>query len=207
MFVANYMKHDAYTVREDALLVVAIQLMHEHNIHHLSVVDNGRRLVGIISDRDVRSAVGFDRTLEDKLTVSEIMTSDPVVIQADDTIEEAMEVLSTKKFGSLPVMRAGALAGIITTHDVLRAFHEVLGLTEKGHRIEVALPEGRVDLACVFQALHDGDHEVISAVVSRTRRDGGEPSLYLRVPVDQVRRIEQCLRKATAILLAPEQPK
>jgi len=206
MFVANYMQHDPYTVGENALVSTASQLMHMHNILHLPVVDNGRRLVGIISDRDVRSAVGFDRTLSERLTVSETMTSDPVTIQADGTIEEALEVLSANRFGALPVMRAGLLAGIITTNDVLRAFHEVLGLTEKGHRIEVALPEGRVDLASIFQALQDGGHEVISAVVSRTRRDGGEPSLYLRVPIDQRKRIEQCLRKAMAILLAPEQP-
>ncbi len=206
MFVANYMKHNPYTVGENALLATASQLMHMHQILHLPVVDNGRRLVGILSDRDVRSAVGFDRTLPDRLTVAETMTVDPVTIQADDTIEQAIEILTTNRFGALPVMRAGQLAGIITTKDVLRAFHEVLGLTEDGRRIEVALPDGRVDLASVFQALQDGGHEVISAVVSRTRRDGGEPSLYLRVATDQRKSIEQCLRKAMAILLAPEQP-
>ncbi len=206
MFVDNYMKHDPFTVGENALLATASQLMQLHHILHLPVVDHSRRLVGILSDRDVRSAVGFDRTLHERLTVAETMTVDPVTIRADDTIEYALEILSTNKFGALPVMRAGKLAGIITTSDVLRAFHEVLGLTEDGHRIEVALPEGRVDLANIFQALQEGGHEVISAVVSRTRCDGGEPSLYLRVPLDQRKSIEQCLRKSLAILLAPEQP-
>ncbi|MCC7291997.1 MAG: CBS domain-containing protein [Phycisphaerales bacterium] len=212
MFVEDLMTSSPYTIRQDAALALAADLMARHRIHHLPVLDEANRLTGMISDRDVRSAIGFDRTLGEKLTVSEAMTPDPVTIDAEATLEDALSVLSSGRFGALPVMRHGAagatsaeLVGILTTLDLLRALHQILGLEEPGRRLEVALPHGCKDIARVFRALAEGEHPIISAVVSRMRRDGPEASLYLRVPEGAARGVQHALQKATAILLQTEQ--
>lgn len=203
MFVADYMTLDPVTATGDMLLAQAHDVMERHRVRHLPVVDEGGRLVGILSDRDVRSAMGFDRTLGEKLTVAETMTAEPVAIAANATLDEALAILAPARFGALPVVRGGRVVGILTRSDILRAFAAVLGLDLPSKQIEVALPNGCNDLVNVFDAL-SGCHEVISAVVSRMRKDSGEPSLYLRVAGKDSRGIEERLHRAAAIVLKPE---
>lgn len=204
MFIADKMTADPITVLPSDTLATAAQLMRSKDIHHLPVVDESHRLIGIISDRDVRSATGFDRNPDAHLTVAEVMTSEPRTLPLDSTLDEALDVFCHARLGALPVTSSGRLVGIISRHDLLQAFHDVLGLGTPGVRIEVALPNGPVDLAHAFEALQDCGDVLISAVVSQLRKDGSEPSLYLRVQSAHARDVERRLRDATLIILLPE---
>lgn len=212
MFVADYMTSNVVTVSSESPLAVAADLMTRRRIHHLPVLDPAGRLVGILSDRDIRSAVGFDRTLSDKLKVCEAMTHDPVTITPVAGLDEALEILAEGRFGALPVVEGGdaenpRLVGILTTVDLLRALRNLLGLDIPGRRLEVALPHGCDDLARVFKTLSEGGYPILSAVASHLRADGREPSLYIRVPQDAPRGLERSLERATAILLHAEPPR
>jgi len=204
MFVEDYMTSNPHVIAIDASLSEAQQLIHTHHIHHLPVLDDSGRLTGIISDRDVRSAVGFDKSLGAKLLVSEVMTHDPITISAKSTIDEALKVFGMHRFGALPVVRFKELVGILSRSDLLRAFYLVLGLDVPGKRVEIALPNSMADLVHAFKALETNEHALISAVVSRMRRDGSEPSLYLRIAEDYAKKIEKQLTDATMIVLEPE---
>lgn len=205
MFIADRMTAKPVTVLASETLATAAELLRSKDIHHLPVVDASDRLVGIISDRDVRSATGFDRHPDAQLTVAEVMTSEPRTLPLNSTLDEALDVFCTARLGALPVVSSGQLVGIISRRDLLQAFHDVLGLGAPGVRIEVALPNGPVDLAHAFEALKDCGDALISAIVSQLRKDGSEPSLYLRVQSAHARDVERRLRDATLILLLPEQ--
>ena len=204
MFVEDYMSREPITIEESAPLADAAALMVKQQFRQLPVLDEGARLSGIITDRDIRETVGFGEPLRDNLVVSDLMTANPVTISLDATMDDVVRVLAENRFGSLPVVWADRLVGIITYMDVLRAFSEVFGLDKPGKRIEVALPGGYADLSRAFGALKSCNGTVLAAVISRTRRDGGEPALYLRVEHNQARNIEKRLRDATLILLEPE---
>ena len=204
MFIEDYMSPDPVTVRQDAPLAEAARLMRQHHFRQLPVMDQGGRLVGIITDRDLRQTVGFGEPLRENLIVADVMTVDPITIPLSATMDDAVRVLADRGFGALPVVRSNKLVGIITYMDILRAFAEVFGLDQPGYRIEVALPDGYADVARAFQALKDSNGTVLAAVVSRTRRDGGEPALYLRVAREQRENVERKLRAARVILLQPE---
>ena len=204
MFVEDYMTPDPVTVQEEARVDEAKRLMQRHHFRQLPVLDCAARLVGIITDRDIRQTVAFGEPLCDDLVVADLMTADPTTIPLSATLDEAVGLLAKYKFGALPVVRAQQLVGIITYLDALRALADVFGLDKPGHRIEVALPDGYVDIARAFAALKDCNGWVLSAVVSRTRKDGGEPALYLRVLREEAREVERLLRAATMIILAPE---
>jgi CBS domain-containing protein len=107
--------------------------MDEHRIRHLPVVQGGR-LVGMVSDRDVRSASASPGTVAGR-----IMTPDPVTVTSDARIEHAARVMLDARFGSLPVVD-GALVGLVTTTDLLRAFVQVLE-TATLQRIAVEVAE------------------------------------------------------------------
>ena len=97
------------------------RLMDEHRIRHLPVVDGGR-LVGMVSDRDVRSA-GIQPS---GAIAARIMTPDPVTVTPDTRVEHAAQLMLDGRFGSLPVADGHALVGIVTYTDLLRAFVRVI---------------------------------------------------------------------------------
>lgn len=204
MFVEDHMTPNPRTVcAEDTLQTVRV-LMDQHGFRHVPVVDSGGRVVGMVTDRQVRSAIGYDKQLGEKLTVAEVMDPHPPTIPVTAALDEAVGLFFRKHIGALLVMRQDELAGIVTRHDVIGAFFIVLGLDQTGKRVEVALPDVREDLAHAFGALRSSGEDIITAVVSRMRRDGGEPALYLRVKKKAQRQIERLLRDAALVLLEPE---
>ena len=125
------------TVRWDAPLIEAVRLMKEGRIRHLPVLDGGRRLVGIVTDRDLRQVV-LDPRLQERfgagladalegLTVRDIMTWAVITVRPETEIRDAARLLHQRKIGALPVVKNGRLVGILTETDVIRAFAEILG--------------------------------------------------------------------------------
>jgi acetoin utilization protein AcuB len=121
ILVRDVMTRDVVTIGLETSCDKARRLMDEHRIRHLPVVDGGR-LVGMVSDRDVRSvALHSPGTLAEK-----IMTPDPVTITPETRIEHAARLMLERRFGSLPVTDGHALIGIVTYTDLLRAFVQVI---------------------------------------------------------------------------------
>jgi acetoin utilization protein AcuB len=100
--------------------------MDAERLRCLPVVDNGR-LVGIVTDRDLRA----HRSDQKSTRVSAAMTSNPVTIGPDASIEEATSAILQRKVGGLPVVENGRLVGVITTTDLLKALLDVLRGTSK----------------------------------------------------------------------------
>ncbi len=132
MYVKDYMHTRLITVNPHNLARVAHQLMHTHKIRHLPVVDQERRLVGVVTDRDVRKAGASDDLrmaeyeldyLLEKMTIQDMMTAAVVTVRGETPIHEAGKIFIEKKFGCLPVVDASqVLQGIITVTDLLRAY-------------------------------------------------------------------------------------
>jgi CBS domain-containing protein len=107
--------------------------MDEENIRQIPVM-NDKVLVGIITDRDIRSFLGGRNlnTLEEQEVamsshVSSVMTDKPITLSPDDELRDAVELLIEEKMGGIPVVDPeGGLLGIITYVDVLRQFLEQL---------------------------------------------------------------------------------
>lgn len=127
---ANLMTTAPIVVAPDNSLRDAVRRMVDEDVRHLPVVDAANQLVGMLSDRDVRAAVGNpeewaegeDSDEGDELTVGSVMTKDPVAITADTPIEDLVETLVAGRFGALPVVdERDRLVGILSYIDVLRA--------------------------------------------------------------------------------------
>lgn len=128
MHVGEYMTRDLITVSEDTSMKEAMLLLRTHHIRHLPVA-NGKVLVGLVSDRDIRKAspsllsgIGkndYEQVLEDT-SVGRIMTREPFTVTETTTLADAVSVLLEKKFGSLPVVDGDELVGIFTEIDALK---------------------------------------------------------------------------------------
>jgi len=121
---------DVWTVGPDASVYRALELMAEHKVGALVVLEDDRP-VGIISERDyARKVILLDRGSH-KTPVAEIMTSDLKTVTRDQTINDCMALMTKKRIRHLPVVEEGQLIGIISIGDVVRA---VIG--EQQHLIE-----------------------------------------------------------------------
>jgi CBS domain-containing protein len=133
--VRDRMTRSTTTVQSDALVSGAIELMRSRRIRHLPVVDHGGRLVGMVTDRDLRQVV-FDPVVQARLarttdalrglTVRDVMTWGAITVTPDTSVRDAARLLHENKIGALPVVDHDRLVGILTETDVLRTFREML---------------------------------------------------------------------------------
>jgi acetoin utilization protein AcuB len=136
MDVQDRMTKDPVTIREGETARAAADLMRARKIRHLPVVDAERKLVGIVTDRDIRQILfaprmrtrGMDLgTLAEQITVGEIMSTPVVTTTPYAELADAATIMYERKFGALPVVEAGRVVGILSEIDVLRAFADMTG--------------------------------------------------------------------------------
>src|SRR5207249_7694163 len=137
IMVRDVMTRRLVTIGPETPCDAARRLMDEHRIRHLPVVAGGR-LVGMVSDRDVRPA----GSQSPGTVAGRIMTPDPVTVTSETRVEHAARLMLDARFGSLPVADGNALVGIVTYTDLLRAFVQVLE-TATQERIAVDFSGGR----------------------------------------------------------------
>jgi acetoin utilization protein AcuB len=131
MNVSDIMTEKPVTIRPGNTLREALEAMDRVGCHHLPVVSVDSHVVGILSERDCRTALNSphirrerwqDEALADHLQVRTIMTSAPIIIEPDASADEAARLMLVNHISCLPVMRGETLIGIITTSDILMAF-------------------------------------------------------------------------------------
>jgi acetoin utilization protein AcuB len=122
--VRDWMTREPETVAVDCPISVAVQRMQRREIRHLLVVD-GARLVGVVSNRDLRRLLTGNTPGSMEDPVSRIMTEDPVTVSPDVPVAEAARLLLEQKIGALPVRDGDLVVGIFTTSDALDALLSV----------------------------------------------------------------------------------
>ena len=178
MFVSQSMTRKVITIDQEAGIFDAQQKLTEHRIRHLPVVDADNRLVGIVTDRDIRSAIPYslfkdptDRSERDKLDdlkIRDIMTADPKTISPGYTIQDALLLIEELRVGALPVVDdQGKLKGIISVRDLLRAFVNVLGIGQPGTLLGILVEEKVGQLKKIVDAITEEDVSFGSVLVAR----------------------------------------
>ncbi len=134
MIVENVMTKNAITASSDTAIGKALRILYELDFRHLPIVD-GDELVGIVSDRDLRSLPVGELTRYENpelvnermaTSVSTVMSSDVVTIEPGTPLSEAIDIMVEQRIGAIPVVHTGtmALAGIVSYVDVLKALRK-----------------------------------------------------------------------------------
>jgi acetoin utilization protein AcuB len=123
--VRQYMTQTPQTVARHQSLAAAHQVMVEHDVRHLPVLDAGG-IVGIISERDLLLLEAMPGVNPPDVRVEEAMVKDVFTVPPDAPVGEAIETMIRGKLGSAIVCEAGRVVGVFTTVDALRALHELL---------------------------------------------------------------------------------
>jgi acetoin utilization protein AcuB len=124
--MSRYMTPQPWTIRKDAKMSQAHELMRAHRIRHLPVLEGGK-LVGIVSDRDLHLIETLADSDPDEVTVEEAMTDAVYSVGLDDPVDAVAERMAARKYGcALIVNRRGAVEGIFTTIDAMQVLADVL---------------------------------------------------------------------------------
>ncbi|OYZ24354.1 MAG: hypothetical protein B7Y39_01475 [Bdellovibrio sp. 28-41-41] len=123
--VQKYMTPSPRSIGYDRPLSQAIAVMSELRIRHLPVLKDGK-LVGILSDRDVKLVASFEDIDPEKILVEEACTFDPYCVSSESDLNEAVNYMAKKKYGCAVVVDSGKLVGILTEVDVYKAFTDFL---------------------------------------------------------------------------------
>ena len=192
--VKDSMTREIVTLAPDETVGTALALCRERRIRHLPVLSEGR-LLGIVSDRDLRSATPAFGEPEraaalQKILVEDVMATDVIVALPDDPIEQAANTMRERKIGCLPVVENEDIVGILTVSDVMTALVYLVGANEPGSRMEVAVPDRPGSLAGAAGIFGMCSINIVSAAMGPTREPEEEGALRERIVVFRVDTID-----------------
>ena len=132
--VADVMTGKVVTLSGHHTFREAVNLMNDRHFRHCVVVDNNRKVIGVISDRDILRAMARNPNSQSK-SLDQIMTRNPITVKRSTKIIDAVSKLIAKRINCLPVIEEdGTICGIVTSTDLLKSYQQLLELVRKQAR-------------------------------------------------------------------------
>jgi len=213
MLVGDWMSQNVVTATGDVSMIKAGRMMRDRKIRRLPVVDKDGKLIGIVSERDLKAASPSDATSLDmyeltyllsEMKVKNIMTTSPRFLRPTDTVERAALIMRDLKIGSLPVVdAAGKVVGIITDTDIFRLLVSITGIDQGGIQIGLRLGTAEGSLKPVLDALRGHEARIISILSSYDQADPSRRDVSIRIqglPETRERELHTLLEKNCQVL-------
>ena len=199
MLVGNWMTKDVISVDVNDSMQDAARLIRKHKIKRLPVMENGK-LVGIITDRDLKRASASDVTtleihellfLISEIKIGDIMTKDPITIPLDYTIDEAAQILLEHKLSGAPVVDdEGQVAGVITQTDIFRVLVLFTGVKKAGIQFAFQLEDRPGSIKEVSDIIRNYGC-LLESILSGQDVQSGYRRVYIRVRNCDPERLEE----------------
>ncbi len=213
MFVSKSMATKVITVNPEETIFAAGEKMKDHQIRHLPVVDEQNRLIGIVTDRDIRSAMpsillqDYDSREERnklvKIKVKDVMTKKVVTVRPSHTIEDVLLLIQFTRVGALPVVDDdGHVKGIIGVRDLIRTFINVLGIEEPGTLLCILVEDKLGTMKRIVDAITEEGISFGSILVARYW-DKGKRAVFPYLLTQNVGRVKKKLKGLGFTLLDP----
>ncbi len=174
MNVSYVMTRKPLYIHPDMSVPDARAFMKKEKVGRLPVLDKNNKLVGIVTERDLINASPSVATTLDmyemsyllsKLKVEKVMQKKVVTVEEDVVVEEAARIMVDNNISALPVMRDGALVGIVSDGDLYRLFINLFGARQEGVRLTILLPERTGELKVISQTIADMGGNIISLLI------------------------------------------
>ncbi len=185
MLVEDWMSKKPLTARRSTSIAEAQRVLAKNRFRQLPVTERGR-LLGVVTDRDLRAAP------EEAKRVEDVMSFDPQTIDVLESVDSAAQLLRSWKINGLPVMRGSKLVGMLTTTDVLDAFVAFSGVAEPSYRV-VVIPAKRSKVDSLRHIIADTHAEV--KWVRETRRNRSR-EVHVRVVTRDIDEVVTALEAA-----------
>ena len=177
MKISALMIPNPITITENASISEAIELMKVNSIRHLPVVSGENRLQGFVTLADLKQ--GLIPSMVGDLSLQDLMVKNPIIVDPDDDIEIAAQLIYKHKIGGIPVIKDNKVVGILTESDILRAFIDMMGILSASSRIDVVVGDKPSAFKKALQIIHDTGGEIIN--VGQTAQGDEKRTFYFRL--------------------------
>jgi acetoin utilization protein AcuB len=212
MLVKNWMSKPAITIDLEASMNDAIKLLKTHNIKMLPVMEKGK-LVGIVTDRDLKRASASDATsleihellyLISKIKIKEIMTKKPITVHEDYTVEETAEILLKHNISGVPVIdQYRDVVGTITQNDIFRILISLTGVAKRGIQFGLEVEDRPGSIKEVTDIIREYGGRMASILTSYDMAPEGFRQVYIRMyGIDRFKlnRLKEVLKEKARLL-------
>jgi acetoin utilization protein AcuB len=212
MLVKNWMSKNVVTIDANDAMQDAMSVLKEHGIRMLPVMKKGK-LVGIVTDRDLKKASASDATtleihellyLLTKIKVNDIMTRDPIAVPPDYTVEETARVLLDGKISGAPVVDDyGQVVGIITQTDLFRVLISLTGFGNGGIQFGFQVEDKPGSIKEVADVIRAFGGRMVSILTSYDDVPNGYRKVYIRmhsIERSQLQKLKNTLSEKAALL-------
>ena len=212
MLVKNWMSRKVIFADVNDSMIEAIRLLKENNIRMLPVMKKGK-LVGIITDRDLKRASASDATSLEVhellylllgIKVKEIMTKDPITVPFDYTVEETAEILLENKISGVPVVDdQNQVVGIITQDDLFRVLMALTGLAKIGIQFAFQVEDRPGSIKEVADIIRKYGGRMVSILSASKGVTKGYRKVYIRmfgIDRDKLPELKEDLQKKATLL-------
>jgi len=211
MLIEEIMNQDVATLYPTQTLREAAATLREKKIRHIAVINEQRKVVGVITDRDIKQATPSNLLESDDYSVLDtpierIMTKNPITGHPLDFVEETATIFYDNRIGCLPIVSKGKLVGMITESDMLYKFIELTGVTQPGSQIEIRVPNKSGVLYEVSKVFYQHKVNVLSVLVYPDKKDETYKVLVIRVKTINPLKLVSALEKEGFDVLWPSQP-
>ncbi|EMG36006.1 CBS-domain-containing membrane protein [Desulfocurvibacter africanus PCS] len=197
MLIKDWMNTPVITIGPDESMMKASKLLKDKNIRRLPVVDDTGKLIGILSDRDIKEASPSKATTLDvhelyyllsEIKVKDIMTKNPVRLKAEDSVEKAAVLLSEKSLGGLPIVDDNdSVVGIITEKDMFDILIEITRVRDGGVQMGFQLPRTPGALKPILEDLAGSGAKILSIITVYPK---GQPDRKAFIRIDEMEKSE-----------------
>lgn len=211
MIVEEIMKKDIHTLLPENTVRDAVRLMREEKIRHVPIVSSENRVVGIITDHDLKNALPSCLREEPNsiiydAPIEEIMVKNPIVGHPLDFVEEVASIFYDAKISCLPIVSAGKLVGIVTTTDLLYTYIELTGAHQPGSKIDIRVSNQPGMLFEISKVFQENKANVVSVLVYPDGDNTKSRIVSVRLQVINPLHIIEDLRKQGYDVLWPNLP-
>jgi acetoin utilization protein AcuB len=209
MYVKLHMNENPITVGPEVSISEAREILQSHHFRHLPVVNQEGEILGMITDRDIRSAYPStvlklsesQRELEKVhvTPVAAIMSTDVVSLGRYSTLDDALLLLDRERVGALPVLdEQRRVIGVFSIRDLLRAYNQLFGVGEKGSALIALKADGAPrPLSRIIYILEENDIHFSRVVRTQGKEKvKGHETIYIRVNTFNIHAVHKALTQA-----------
>lgn len=213
MLIKEWMATKPIVIDENTSIMKATQIMKENNIRRIPVVRDGR-LIGIISDRDIKEAAPSKATSLDvhelyyllsEIKIRDIMTSDPIALKENDSVEKAAVIMLENRISGMPIIDDNNhVIGIITETDVFKVIVSITGAYRSPIQLAFDMEDRHGSLNKLLNAIREqGGSRIVSVLTSHEHSAEGRREVYIRLkdmPDKKLNKLVESLKKDFKVL-------
>jgi acetoin utilization protein AcuB len=212
MLVKNWMSKNVVTVDVNDSMQEATKLLKKNNIRMLPVMKKGK-LVGVLTDRDLKRASASDATtleihellyLLTRIKVKDLMARNPITVPPEFTVEETARVLLNNKISGVPVVDGnGKVVGVITQTDIFKVMISLTGIANEGIQFAFQLKDRSGSIKEVADIIREFGGRMVSILTSYEGVPDGYRKVYIRmrsIERSKLLKLKEALREKAALL-------